>query len=64
MQSDTAGLSASVFLPVLGSAALAAAIKHKYIYIYIPVVTKYSFEAAGKAKAVVLQTPRPYTPKT
>ena len=27
MQSDTAGLSASVFLPVLGSAALAAAIK-------------------------------------
>ena len=28
MQSDTAGLSASVFLPVLGSAALAAAIKY------------------------------------
>ena len=27
VQSDTAGLSASVFLPVLGSAALAAAIK-------------------------------------
>ena len=34
VQSDTAGLSASVFLPVLGSAALAAAIKY-YIYIYI-----------------------------
>ena len=31
MQSDTAGLSASVFLPVLGSAALAAAIKYIYI---------------------------------
>ena len=28
VQSDTAGLSASVFLPVLGSAALAAAIKY------------------------------------
>ena len=35
VQSDTAGLSASVFLPVLGSAALAAAIKYIYIYIYI-----------------------------
>ena len=34
VQSDTAGLSASVFLPVLGSAALAAAIKHIYIYIH------------------------------
>ena len=35
VQSDTAGLSASVFLSVLGSAALAAAIKYLYIYIYI-----------------------------
>ena len=35
MQSDTAGLSASVFLPVLGSAALAAAIKYIYIYMHM-----------------------------
>ena len=35
VQSDTAGLPASVFLPVLGSAALAAAIKYVYMYICI-----------------------------
>ena len=56
---------------IVSSAAFAAAVNSKDTAaaaeaetpVYIPVVIKYSFEAAGKAKAVVLQTPRPYTPK-
>ena len=62
MQSDTAGLSASVFLPVLGSAALAAAIKYTYAYntciLYTCIDIIYIYMRTTENTTVVLIHPR------